>query len=80
MIANGEEISIIKEYVDLINHVHVSEPGLMPLKKRSIHRELASVLKDFKYDRFISIEVGKQEDINKIVEMMEYLHSVFGVE
>lgn len=77
MIENREEIGIIRDKKSLINHVHISEPGLQPIQKRKLHNELAEVLEDAGYKRFVSIEVGKQENIEVLSEMMEYVRNVF---
>ncbi len=78
MVENGEIIDLLigKEY--LINHVHVSEPGLNQLKNRNIHFELANLLKNVNYNGFISIEVCKQDNVVEIKEMMSYVKRIFG--
>lgn len=78
MIENEESISLFKGKEHLINHVHVSEPGLKPIEERIIHYELAEMLRGIEYQRFISIEVSKQSDVESLKKMMEYVVSVFG--
>ncbi len=77
MIENGESIKILEGAEQLINHVHISEPGLVPLVRRELHDELSRFLKGILYDRYISIEVGRQNDINILKKMMEYVAGVF---
>lgn len=77
MIENGESMDILKDKGKLINHVHISEPGLRPIQHRDIHKLLADYLRDIKYERFVSIEVGKQEDINMLADMMDYVRGIF---
>ncbi|SEK44669.1 Sugar phosphate isomerase/epimerase [Pseudobutyrivibrio ruminis] len=77
MIENNESIDVLKDNIRFINHVHVSEPGLKPIEKRNIHRELAQLLNEKGYDKYVSIEVGKQEDIEKLADMMEYVREIF---
>ena len=61
----------------LINHVHISEPGLKPIEERSIHIELKTLLEKEGYNRFISIEMGKVGDIGILEEKMDYVRRIF---
>ncbi len=78
MVENGEDVSILKGREKLINHVHVSEPGLKPIEERQLHQELADLLKACNYNGFVSIEVGKQDNIENLKRMMNYVKAVFG--
>ena len=60
-----------------ISHVHVSEPYLKPIEKRQLHVELAEILRDVNYDRYVSIEVGKQDSIEALEMMMKYVSRIF---
>lgn len=73
MIENGESIENLIGKVRLINHVHISEPGLKLIVKRNFHQELCLILNEEGYDKYVSIEMGRQDDINKIEKVMEYL-------
>lgn len=73
MIQNGEAISSIEGNVSLISHVHISEPGLKLIEERTLHRELIECPKVENYQGFISIEMGKQEDLLQIEETMKYV-------
>jgi len=76
MIHNKESIEILKDNINLINHIHISEPYLVPIKKRSLHRELICELHNLNYKKYISIEMGTQEDINVVKNSMLYLQGV----
>lgn len=76
MIQNEENISELVGYVHLINHVHVSEPGLKPIEKRGLHRELLQLLESEGYDGYVSIEMGKVEELVTIEEKLKYLEGV----
>ncbi len=76
VIYNEEDIMWIKDYVYLINHLHISEPYLKPIKEREIHYVLRDLLKD-RYRGFISIELGNGEDINTVKRSMKYISGVF---
>lgn len=77
MIENNESIDVLKKNIKFINHVHISEPGLKPVEKRDIHKELAQLLNENNYEKYVSIEVGKQENIETLVDMMEYVREIF---
>lgn len=72
-IFNNEKIEELKENIKYINHVHISEPNLKPIKKRTLHKDLIIILKDENYEKYISIEMGKVDDIISIKNIMEYV-------
>ena len=71
-------MEVLKGQVSRVNHVHISEPHLKPIEKRTLHQELADLLRQEKYQGFVSIEMGKAEDITVIEESMKYVQEVFG--
>ena len=73
MIENDEDVSVLKGREQHINHVHVSEPRLKPLEERKLHRDIFDLLKAYGYTGFVSIEVGRQDDIKNLEMMMMYL-------
>ena len=73
MIQNDEQISELAGNVSLINHVHISEPGLKPIRERRLHKELAQLLNNDNYQGFISIEMGRHEDSDLLEETMRYV-------
>ena len=77
MVHNGESAELLKGKVHLINHVHVSEPGLKPIEERALHKELAAILQEEAYENFVSIEMGKQADCDVIKNVMQYITEVF---
>lgn len=78
MVYNEESIAIVHEAVDYINHVHISEPGLALIQKRSLHEELAEYLVSVSYDGFVSLEIKTQENVQDVKDMVYYLKDVFG--
>ena len=78
MIYNQENISIFKGRADLINHVHISEPGLKRIIERSLHREIADFLKENQYKGFVSIEMGRQDNLEVISDVCNYIREIFG--
>ena len=77
MIQNEERISELAGKIDLISHVHISEPELRPIKVRKLHIELRTFLENNGYQGFVSIEMGKVEDIRILDEKMQYVRSIF---
>ncbi len=73
MIQNEEAVDLIKGHVNLINHVHISEPGLKLIEARLMHRDLIKILKEENYGRFISIEMGNTSDIFAIERCIKYV-------
>lgn len=78
MIQNEESVSELAEKVYLISHVHISEPGLKPIEERTLHRELKKILEEEGYQGFVSIEMGKVDDIRVLENRMQYIRSIFG--
>lgn len=78
MIQNQEDVAELEGKVGFINHVHISEPGLKPIKKREIHKELKDILLAENFQGFVSIEMGKTEEIAIIENALEYVRHVYG--
>jgi sugar phosphate isomerase/epimerase len=77
MIQNQEDLEVLKNNVSKINHVHISEPGLKPIEERGLHKELYKILEAEGYQGYVSIEMGKVDDIDVVEQKMSYLRSVF---
>ena len=77
MVENREDISVLEGSETLIHHVHISEPGLVPVRGREMHKELAAFLRSFGYEGWVSIEVKRQDDPGELERMMEYVANLF---
>jgi|LSQX01.1.fsa_nt_gb sugar phosphate isomerase/epimerase len=79
IIHNEEEIEAVFNFFDFINHIHISEPGLPAIIKRESHRELARILAELNYNKYISIEMKRNEatGLEAIEKAMEYISEVF---
>lgn len=77
MIQNEEDLHVVEAAREWLNHVHISEPGLALIERRAAHRDLAEYLKDTGYNRFVSLEIKTQENIQTVKDAMHYLQDVF---
>lgn len=77
MIQNGEVIENMAGKVKFINHVHISEPGLKMIEKRELHRTLKMMLEKENYQGYVSIEMGKTDELQKIENVMNYVKEIF---
>lgn len=77
MIQNGEEADILIGNVHLINHVHLSEPGLKMIEERELHKKIKRILVAENYRGFVSIEMGKTDDLCNIEMVLKYGKEIF---
>ncbi len=61
VIENGERIEDLEKEMNWVNHIHISEPHLAAIAHRSLHKELADMLRQVAYPGYVSIEMGRQE-------------------
>ena len=80
MIQNEEHAVVLRGMVKYISHVHVSEPFLKPIEKRDLHKNVANILRKENYQGFVSIEMGKVEDLAVLRQAMVYVKEVFGTD
>lgn len=73
IIYNKESIDLLEKNIDLINHVHISEPYLELIQKRTLHFELFKILNSLQYEHYLSIEMKNQEDLSKVKQTLEYI-------
>ncbi len=75
VVENCEALDWISGYGNVINHVHISEPNLVQIKKRLGHEELLKKLCCAGYAGYVSIEMGSKGDIFAAVS---YLSGIAG--
>lgn len=71
VIWNREDIKLIMNDIQLINHIHISEPYLEKIEIKDIHYELSNALLNYGYEKYISIEMkdcGNIEEVKKIIK------------
>ncbi len=71
-----ETLKTVAANPDLIGHVHISEPGLVPVIRRQEHTELADLLREQNYDGYVSVEM-KQTDTETLRSVLSYVSEVF---
>lgn len=74
---NKENPHIVKTYKSLVNHIHISAPGLEYVSENSEHKTLKKVLDKIDYDKFISIEMKNQGDTEKVKQAVIYMKEAF---
>lgn len=73
MIQNEESVEELIGRIHLINHIHISEPGLKPIEQRTLHAVLRDILKDGGYKGFISVEMGRMDDVKLLEDKISYI-------
>ena len=74
---NKEIDRIIKKCINLINHVHISEPYLRLIQNKKFFKKLISTLNKYNYEKWISIEMRSQKKNNydNIVKTIKLVNS-----
>ena len=76
IIYNEEDINYLKQIPEYINHVHISEPGLVLIEERELHSHLFTILKVIGYNRFVSIEMGNKNDILAVKDIIKHINHI----
>ncbi len=76
MIANGENPDLLRGRVAEIHHVHISEPNLLPIERRPLHRALAALLREEDYAGYVSLEM-REQPLAVVEQALHYLREVF---
>ena len=79
LITSGESLALVRPCLEIVNHIHLSEPGLTPIRRRQLHEELAEMLVNEDYDRWLSVEMKKCEHISQVKESIDYVAGLFKV-
>jgi sugar phosphate isomerase/epimerase len=77
VIENKETLDILQENIDLVNHIHISEPYLAQIKPHTLHKELAEILKKLDYNKYISIEMKNLGNFEKTKKVIAYVKAFF---
>lgn len=76
VIHNGETLENFAEALPLVSHIHISEPGLVPIQPRPLHRQLARLIREHGYTGFVSVEMGRA-DYETVRRSLTYVAEVF---
>lgn len=76
MLTNGESLDVLFENLDIVSHIHLSEPQLAPIAPRPEHRALARTLRQAGYTGFVSIEM-KTQPLDTVRAVLAYTAEVF---
>ena len=63
ILEDDDPIDVLKTHINYIGHIHISEIKLEPIKNIEFHTKFSSQLKEMKYDKIITYEVMKCEQI-----------------
>ena len=74
---NKENPHLIKTYKTVVNHIHLSVPHLEYVTHHPEHLTLKKVLEKIDYDKFLSIEMKNQNDIEKVKQAVFYIKEAF---
>lgn len=64
VIYQNEDIQTVESMMDKISHIHISEPFLKEVSLSCMHKKLCEILKTCKYKYYISIEMGKCNNLH----------------
>jgi len=76
MIYYSENIQLVMDNIELVNHVHISEPHLAYIEKRPIHYELIRMLADMNYEKYVSVEMSNINDIERVKGVACYINEL----
>ncbi len=77
IIQNKETLNSVIKNINLVNHVHISEPNLDLIQQRKLHADLAIGLKKNNYTNFVSVEMKNINNLNSVKEILNYVKGVF---
>ena len=77
MLYNQEKVEFIIGVEKLIGHVHISEPNLEKISRHQEHINILDILKYCNYDGTVSIEMKKQDTLEKVYEVMDYVRQLY---
>ena len=80
IIANDESVDELK--FDQINHIHISEPGLIKIKDRGLHWEVLKRAAENGYEKYVSVEMGQssRKDVEEVLLYVARLMDVLKTE
>ncbi len=77
MLANGEGVAVLSGRLNLIHHIHISEPGMKALERRPLHRALAALLHQESYPGYVAIEMSQRSTPSEVEAACAYVKEIF---
>lgn len=83
IIENQESLSCFSQWLPLVNHIHISEPHLIPLQEthQELHRKLSLLALDAwntkDWQGYVSIEMGKLDSLEELTRILTRVRSLF---
>lgn len=74
ILENKNPISEYNKFKDYVEHIHVSEKGLLPIVLKDFHVEFSRILKSTSYNKMITYEVIKTQDTFKSIETFKEIY------
>jgi len=75
LILEGDDPCLLLEkYRKYINHIHISEPNLLPLSNLNFHEKFSKTLKKINFDKTITLEMLKNDNL---IENLELFNSIY---
>ncbi len=72
-IYNEESLDDLFFNLDLVHHIHISEPMLAAVQPRDIHKQLQAL----KFSGYFSIEMKNLNDIDLVKKIALYVRDLF---
>jgi len=76
IIENNENLQIISDNLQFVNHIHISEPNLVKIENRELHKNLCRLLLETGYDKYVSIEMKNPGNIEIVKQAALYLKGI----
>ena len=68
-IYNDESFDVIGPNIELVNHIHISEPQLAGIEKRDLHKKL----KTLNYNGYFSVEMKNPGNLETVKNVARYI-------
>lgn len=72
MLHYQENLELVQKNIGLVNHIHISEPGLGAIMEREIHQRVLQL----DYKKWVSIEMKDSGDLEPVKKAVSYLEKI----
>jgi sugar phosphate isomerase/epimerase len=74
LLEGDDPILEIENHYQLINHIHISEEKLNPIKDRLFHITFSNKIKSMGYDKTVTYELNKCDNLQDTLEVFTSLY------